>query len=111
MARLYANENFPRRVVEGLRSLGHDILTTFEAGNANQSISDEEVLMFAINHERAILTLNRRHFMRLHLQNPSHFGIIVCTQDENIQRQIERIHEALAANPIFHNKLLRVNRA
>lgn len=37
---LYADENFPLRVVEELRRLGHDVLTSFEDGRANQSITD-----------------------------------------------------------------------
>lgn len=41
MARLYADENFPLPVVEELRRLGHDVLTMYEDGRANQSISDE----------------------------------------------------------------------
>jgi hypothetical protein len=36
VARLYANENFPLRVVEALRQLGHDVLTVREAGHDNQ---------------------------------------------------------------------------
>ena len=47
MARLYSNENFPLPVVEELRQLGHDVLTTLEAGYAGQAISDEAVLDFA----------------------------------------------------------------
>ena len=35
MARLYADEQFPRIVVNLLRTLGHDILTVQEAGKAN----------------------------------------------------------------------------
>ena len=31
MASLYANENFPLRVVKALRRLGHGVLTTREA--------------------------------------------------------------------------------
>jgi len=31
MARLYSNENFPLPVVERLRALGQDVLTTQEA--------------------------------------------------------------------------------
>jgi hypothetical protein len=38
MARLYANENFPFPVVEELRRLGHDVLTTLEAGNAGRRL-------------------------------------------------------------------------
>ena len=45
MARLYSNENFPRPVVEALRHRGHDVLTSLEAGRANQGIPDDEVLM------------------------------------------------------------------
>jgi len=35
MARFYSNENFERQAVEELRALGHDVLTSAEAGNAN----------------------------------------------------------------------------
>lgn len=31
MASLYSNENFPKRVVEELHRLGHDVLTSYEA--------------------------------------------------------------------------------
>lgn len=47
MARFYSNENFPLPVVEQLRKLGHDVLTSYEAGNANRSVPDREVLAFA----------------------------------------------------------------
>jgi hypothetical protein len=39
---LYADENFPLRVVEGLRQMGHDVLTALEDGKANQSVTDQE---------------------------------------------------------------------
>lgn len=79
--RLYADENFPRRTVEELRQLGHDVLTTIEDGKANQAIPDEQVLARAVELERAILTLNRLDFKRLHQKNPKHFGIVVCSED------------------------------
>lgn len=103
MARLYANENFPREVVEALRALGHDVLTVLEAGNAGQGISDEEVLGFAAAQGRTVITLNRRDFIRLHLSQPEHAGIIVCSQ-------AERIHEAITSIESLSNELLRVNR-
>ena len=34
MARLFADENFPRPVVEGLRAAGHDVVTIQEIGEA-----------------------------------------------------------------------------
>ena len=44
MARFYADENFPRQVVDALRELWHDVLTASESGKANQRIPDPEVL-------------------------------------------------------------------
>ncbi len=78
MARLYADEQFPRIVVKLLRALGHDILTVQEAGKANQRIPDEDVLAFAIADNRTVLTINRGDFIRLHNLQPNHAGIIVC---------------------------------
>lgn len=110
MARLYANENFPREVVEALRALGHDVLTVLEAGNAGQGVSDEEVLVFAAAQGRTAITLNHRDFIRLHLRQPEHAGIIVCTQDIDTRGQAERIHEAITPFESLANQLLRVNR-
>ncbi len=110
MARLYANENFPRQVVESLRGFGHDVLTVQEANNAGQGISDEEVLAFAVQQNRAVVTINRRDFIQLHKTQPDHAGIIVCTQDADTYGQAERIHQAMAQAEDLHNQLLRVNR-
>jgi hypothetical protein len=77
MARLYSNENFPLPSVEALRTRGHDVLTSLESGKAGQAIPDEAVLAFAVNDERILLTLNRKHFIRLHALKPNHAGIIV----------------------------------
>ena len=84
MAQLYADEDFSYPVVQRLHQLGHDVLTAHEAGQAGQSIEDEAVLAFATDAGRAILTFNRRHFIRLHLRVPSHEGIIVCTRDDDL---------------------------
>ena len=64
MADCYANENFPLPVVEVLRELGHNLLTTYEIGKAGQAVSDEDILAFATAESRIVLTLNRRHFIR-----------------------------------------------
>ena len=62
MARFYSNENFPLPVVVALRRAGHDVLTSAEAGNANRRIPDDQVLAYATQELRAVLTLNRRDF-------------------------------------------------
>ena len=99
MARCYANENFPFPTVEVLRGLGHDVLTTVESGRAGQAIPDADVLAFAVAEDRIVITLNRRHFMRLHHTTPTHTGIVVCTFDPNFVALAQRIHRALEARP------------
>jgi hypothetical protein len=110
MARLYSNENFPRQVVEELRHLGHDVLTIQETGKAGQRVPDEEVLTFASAEKRAVLTLNRKHFIRLHNERPGHAGIIVCTFDPDFLGQANRIHAALNAQANLASQLIRINR-
>jgi predicted nuclease of predicted toxin-antitoxin system len=110
MARIYADEQYPLPVVEFLRPFGHDILTVQEAGNAGLGIPDEDVLAFAVSNERAVLTLNRGDFIRLHRLQPNHSGIIICTQDNNWERQATRINEAISTEEILTGKLIRVNR-
>lgn len=110
MALLYADENFPFPVVSELRRLGHDVKTTAEAGKAEQSVPDEEILAFAADLGRAVLTLNRKHFIHLHRARPEHAGIIVCSFDPDFIGQARRIHAAIVSEAQLSDKLLRVNR-
>jgi hypothetical protein len=110
VAKLYANENFPLPVVGGLRRLGHDVVTIQETGKAEQRGPDEEVLQSAVADDRAALTLNRKHFIRNHREQPSHAGIIVCTVDPDFARQAAGIHAAMEAVPDLHGQLIRVTR-
>jgi predicted nuclease of predicted toxin-antitoxin system len=110
VARLYADEQYPFPVIEFLRAFGHDVLTVQEAGNAGIKIPDAEVLAFATTNERAVLTLNRKDFKRLHRLQPNHAGIIVCTDDRDWERLARRIDEAILNEEILTGKLLRVNR-
>lgn len=108
--RLYADENVPRRTIEELRRLGHDVLTALEDGRANQSIPDEDVLTRAVELGRAVLTLNRIDFRRLHRQRPDHAGIIICTNDPDRRAQGRRIAEALGEANEIDGQLIRVYR-
>lgn len=110
MARLYSNENFPIPVVEQLRALGHDVVTIQERGRAGEAVADPDVLGLAVAEDRAVLTLNRKDFIRLHTQQPAHAGIIVCTVDPDFAGQARRIHDAIQAAPDLHGQLIRVNR-
>lgn len=110
MARLYANENFPLPVVKELRRLGHNVLTIHETGQAGQSVPDENVLTFASADDRALVTLNRKHFIRLHKEQPQHAGIVVCTFDPDFAGQARRIHDAIEFQTSLSGRLIRVNR-
>lgn len=110
MAKFYADEQFPRSVSERLRSIGHDVLTVQEAGNANLGIPDEAVLAFAIAEDRSVLTLNRSDFVKLHRSTPSHAGIIVCTNDADRSRLATRIDEVVSGEESLSGKLIRVVR-
>jgi hypothetical protein len=111
MARLYADEDVPRRLVERLRALGHDVLTAFEAGRANQRVPDPDVLAHATSLGRAVLTHNRRHFEGAHRANPAHVGIVSATRDDaNIEALAGRIDAALAATPDLAGQHIRVNK-
>jgi len=107
---MYSNENFPLPVVEELRRLGHDVLTIQETGKAGQAERDEVVLEYAVVDDRALLTLNRKHFVRLHGERPQHFGIVVCTVDADFAGQAARIHAAVNAAGDLRGQLIRVNR-
>lgn len=110
MARLYADENFPFPVVEHLRELGHEVLTAREMGRADQHIPDEEVLAFATAHRRAVPTLNRKHYFRLHRAGDDHGGIVACTFDPDFEAQAERIDAAIGGTEDLSGRVLRVNR-
>ena len=108
MARLYSDEQFPRSVSEKLRNMGYDVLTCQESGKAGRGLSDDAVLAFAVSDGRAVLTFNRRHFKRLHTQFPNHFGIIMCTKNDNSEQLAQRIHKVLQTYPKLDGELLRV---
>jgi hypothetical protein len=110
VARLYANENFPLPAVEELRRLGHDVLTTVEAGQAGLAVSDAEVLAQAAAQGGAVLPFNRRHFIRLHAESPRHEGIIVRIFDVDFAALASRIAAAIRALPALEGQLLRVKR-
>ena len=107
---LYADENFPLRVVEELRRLGHDVLTALEDGSANQSIADTDLLLRATELARAVLTLNRLDFKRLHRQMPEHAGIIICSEDPDRVGQAQRIAATIAHAGELRGQLIRINR-
>lgn len=90
--------------------MGHGVLTMNEDGKSNIRYSDEDVLADATIYQRAVLTINRKHFKKLHHEQPNHEGIILCSYDPDFHSQAVRIHELIMAIPELTGQLLRVNR-
>jgi hypothetical protein len=95
MGDLYADEQFPLQATQRLRILDHNVLTAQDTGDANQGIPDADVLAFATRQNRAVLTLNRRDFIRLHKQSSVHAGIVVSKDDADKIQLTERIHRVI----------------
>lgn len=110
MVAIYSNEGFPLGCVRILRELGYDVLTTQEAGKAEQRISDDEVLRFATVQRRCVVTINRRDFIKLHGQSDAHAGIVACKRDEDFRRLAVNIHHHLHHYEDLSGLLLKVTR-
>ncbi len=59
---------------------------------------------------RAVITQNRKDFVRLHNQQPDHEGIIICTNDRNWQALANRIDIAITTEESLQGKLIRIVR-
>ena len=110
MADLYSNENFPSDIVIILRQKGHNVLTSYEAGQANQGIPDDEVLIFATQQNRIVITLNRDDFIRLHRSNVNHAGIIICKDDRDYVGQANTVDVCLKEETNLLNRLIRIKK-
>lgn len=111
MTRLYSNENLAIDLVEALRKFNHDILSSYDAGQANQGIPDDEVLEYATLNDRCVITFNRDDFVALHRNGVSHAGIIICKDDRDYLGQAQALHDYLAIQvERLHNRLIRVQR-
>ncbi len=108
--KFYADENFPLDTVIELRRLGHDVLTAFEDRRSHRGIADEKVLTRASKLSRAVLTINRRDFLRLHRIDDDHSGVIICTQDPEFSRQAQIIHRNCGPHKDLYGQLIRVYR-
>lgn len=108
MAKLYADEQFPRPVVEALRRFSHHVTTVQEAGQTGAA--DPDVLAFAIANQLAVLTQNRRDFIKLHQLNPNHAGIVVCSENRDFLGLAQQINAAICDETSLQGKLLRVSR-
>jgi hypothetical protein len=111
VARFYSNENFAIDIVKILRDCGHDILTSYEAGQANQSIPDLEVLLFSTNQNRILITFNRNDFIELHRGGMNHSGIFICKDDRDYFGQAKFINDFLQSQTTeLSGRLIRIQK-
>jgi predicted nuclease of predicted toxin-antitoxin system len=111
MLNLYSNENLSIDLVEILRELNYDVLTSYQAGQANQGIPDNEVLAYATINQRCVITFNRDDFVALHRSGVIHAGIIVCKDDRDYLGQTQALHTYLETQTCpVENRLIRVQR-
>ncbi|MEX0270220.1 DUF5615 family PIN-like protein [Leptolyngbyaceae cyanobacterium UHCC 1019] len=75
-----------------LRLAGHDVITVNEAGLEGQV--DSEVLNYAIQDRRSLLTRNCNDFRELHEINPNHSGVLAVYQDADLAKNMS--YQAIA---------------
>lgn len=73
--RYYFDEHMPTAIAEQLRARGIDVLTTAEAGRANQRISDDEQLAYSTRLGRVLVTEDH-HFVALSQACRPHGGVV-----------------------------------
>jgi len=109
--KLYLDEDVSVLLGKILVGRGFDALTARDAGMLRKS--DEEQLLFATTHSRAILTHNRRHFEKLHLEfvekQFEHAGIVVAGR-RDLYEMARRVALLLHATParVFRNQLFYI---
>ena len=106
----YSNENFALDMVYKLRDLGYRVTTSYDAGQANQGISDLEVMNYATQNDFAVITFNRDDFIELHNSGLKHAGIIICKTDRDYRGQIQTLHEYLQTQESLDNRLIRIKK-
>ena len=108
---IYSNENFPIVMVNLLRAEGHDVLTSYEAGQANQRIPDDQVLRYATAMGRILMTENRQDFIDLHHSTSNHPGIIIFKSDRDYIGKIKALTDFLnTEGQLLENRLLRIKK-
>lgn len=97
-------------MVKVLRELGHTVITSYDAGQANRGIPDDEVLNYATENNLIVITFNRDDFIELHNKNIQHRGIVICKTDRDYQGQIDYLHKYLQNQDNLINRLIRIKK-
>ena len=106
----YSNENFALYMVKILRELGHTVVTSYEAGQANQAVPDREVLNYATRNNLTLITFNRDDFIKLHNAGIKHSGIVIYKTDRNYRGQIDYLHDYSQTQDSLINRLIKIKK-
>ena len=106
----YSDENFAFNMVITLRRLGHTVITSYDAGQANQAIPDNDVLVYATRNNLTLITFNRDDFIELHKAGIQHSGIIICKTDRDYRGQVNYLHNYLQIQDSLINRLIRIKK-
>ena len=93
---ILADECVYKVTVNLLRSWGYDVLTAQEAELAGKP--DEEILAYAIMHERVLITIDMDFSSIRHYPPKSHKGIIVAKMRPRNADQVHKVLEYLLGN-------------
>jgi hypothetical protein len=106
------NENLSDEIARRLRAAGVDAVSSHETGMDTQD--DYAQMQFAVLQNRALVTINKKDFIRIHAQYKAngwqHWGIIL-TKDVDvvvIHRRLLKLVGALQADEL-KNKVLRLH--
>lgn len=97
-------------MVKLLRELGHKVITSYDAGQANRGIPDDEVLNYAAKNSLILITFNRDDFIELHQSGIKHKGIVICKTNRDYRGQVDKLQEYFQTQSSFENRLIRVKK-
>lgn len=105
---LFADEDVYKRLVDDLRNNGADVLTIKDEGLDNTGMEDGAVLELAKVYDRALITFNRKDFIRLHKSGIEHAGIIICKRNTPHQSIVKKIVALVSEEDEFYGRLFRI---
>lgn len=109
---ILADECIDVQLVFRLRRLGYEVETVraFCQSKYGDGIEDEAVLRLAREHCLALLTSNESDFVRLHGEQPGHYGILIVENEDDVSVQAKRMDAALKAAGDVRGRLVWLTR-
>ncbi len=94
---LYFDEDVPLGIVRNLRTRGFDVLSAHEVQMRHQP--DDEQMLYAVSHHRAIVTHNRADFELRHRQfleaGLKHYGVVIAKRRREDREVVARLLKLL----------------